>query len=269
MIIRLNVRWLSWIALVVVVILIALYFLFYYGQSSQPTVTELPADVAHALEYFNALNSNKTILVPSEYYSLATAYSINGNKVISNETEYANILLKNENFSNVNFVLIDIGQLNFLQSLYYYAGISLNYSIIPFPISYTITNLSTNAKNCYDYKNATAGFAFCQFFVLGRRFGNITIANFPASSTLYSINASPINASVYYNGKNMFYLPSDVTSNSTGLKHGVIFVYEGLVNLYLPSQLMSTFYGEHMFLPNSTTNNVFDSFGEARVVALH
>ena len=263
MLIRLHTNWFSWIALVIVVISIAVYLLFYYGAASQPAVNSLPPDVAHALEYFNALNSNKTILVPSEYYSLATAYSINGNTVVSNETEYADVLLKNENFSNVNFVLIDMGQLNSLQTLYYSAGIDLNYSIVSFPIDYTVMNLSTTAKNCYDYSNATNAFAFCQFFVLGKRFGNITLANFPASSTLYAINAS-----VYYDGKSMLYLPSDVTSNSTNLKRGVMFVYERLTSFYLPPQLMSTFYGEHMFLPNSTTNTLLDSFGEARVVPL-
>ncbi len=263
MIIRFNIKLLLWISFLVVVTVIVSYFLL-TNKPSSTGPSPLPSNVVYALEYFNAANSNSTILVPSEYYTQASLYSINNNKVIENDSEYANILLKNESYPNVNFVLIDMNTLNSLSELYADAGLNLNYSITTFPTTYSITNLSSGDRNCIDYVNKTDMFAQCSLFVFGKRLGPVALVSFPGSSTV-----DPVNASVFYNGTAMNYIRSAVLSNSTNFRPGVMFVYVNLVTMYLPEELMNTFYGKEMFLPLGMAKNIFDGFGEARTIKLN
>ncbi len=278
MIIKINIKLLSLAAFVILVAAVAGYFLFFYVSASG-TQPQLPSDVAYALEYFNAVNSNKTIIVPSIYYSLAQSYMIKNNRVISNDSEYAQILFNGKRYNNTDFVLMDMNQLNFLKSLYSDAGLPLHYNITVFPSSYAFGNISGNERNCDAYSNSTELFAECQLYVsysvtspgnssqiIANKttdVGYIAVAYFPNDPTLHAINAS-----VFYNGTGMMYVPSAVNPASKDILAGIAFVYENVTTLYLPPKIMETFYGSHMFLPNSTTNQIFDSFGEARVVEM-
>lgn len=261
MLIKLNIKLISWTIFLIAAASVITYIAI--NLPTSPSPTPLPSDVAHALEYFSASNSNKTIIVPSEYYSQAMIYSINNNKIISNDSEYANILLKNRKYPGIDFALIDMNTLNYLPQVYSNAGLLFNYSITAFPAEYTIENLSNSAKNCINYANSTDAFAQCYLFILGSKIGPLALATFPGNSTVDTVNAS-----VFYNGTAMRYVPTAILPNSTNFKTGVMFVYIGLTPLYLPPQLMKTFYGSEMFLPTTIAKNVLDSFGEARVVSL-
>ncbi len=278
MIIKINIKLLSLAVFIVLAAAVVVYFLFSY-TSTGGVQQQLPSDVAYALEYFNAVNSNKTIIVPSIYYQLAQGYMINNNQVISNDSEYAQILFDGKRYNNTDFVLIDMNQLNFLKSLYSGVGLPLHYNVTVFPSSYVFGNVSRDERNCDAYSNSTELFAECQLYVsysvtnpnnssqiIANKttdVGYIAVAYFPNNPTLYAINAS-----VFYNGTDMVYVPSDVNSTSKDFLAGIAFVYENVTTLYLPPEIMGTFYGSHMFLPNSTTNKILDSFGEARVVAM-
>ncbi len=268
MIIRINIKLWSLVAFAVVIVAITSYLFLSYGAGStvQP---QLPSSVAYALEYFNAVNSNKTIIVPSAYYELAQSYMINNNKLISNDSEYAQILFNNKKYNNTNFVLIDIDQLDALDDLYSAANLPLNYTITVFPSSFITGNISNTERNCNVYETNTSNdvFAECQIWVtitspsnssqkINVTDGYVGLATFPNNLT-YAINAS-----VFYNGETMTYLPSFVNSSSSNFLGGVVFVYENLTTFYLPPEIMQTFYGSHMFLPNSTTNVLFDDFGK-------
>lgn len=274
MIIKIKPKTVSLVAFVLAVIVVVAFFIFYSGPST--SIPQLPVNVVQALEYFNAANSNATILVPSIYYTQAATYSINNNKVVANDSEYAGILLGNKTYPGIEFVLLDMGQLNYLNTLYSHLGITPDYNISVLPSTYTITNLSESARNClYYYGSASNWFAECANYaavpnpvntsqILGYvRNGDITLAEIPGYSGILAINAS-----VFYNGTGMTYLPSSINSSSQNFENGVIFVYENLTALYLPQQLMSTFYGKNMFLPRSMVDGVLDGYGEARVVSV-
>ncbi len=268
MLLRINVNLLSFVAVILIVAAAAIYIVFFSGLFNSPAQQQLPQDVQYALEYFNAVNSNKTILVPAMYYNLAKEYAINGNTVIENETEYANILLKNASYPGVDYVLIDMAQLNYLDELYKNAGLALSYNIIEFPVNYTVENLTSDARNCIDFVNSTRGFAQCQLYIGNLKYGPISLVTFPGNNALYTVKGA-----VFYNGnvyakENSTYLMSDVSSNSTHYKKGIMFVYENIATFYIPSELMSTFYGTEMFLPPPFSKNVTDSYGEARVIGL-
>lgn len=277
MIIRLNLKLFSWAVLTVIVLAIVVYILLNINTASSAS-TQLPSDVVHALEYFNAANTNKTIIVPSSYYSQASLYSINNNKVISNDTEYANILFNNKTYPGINFILIEMNQLNFLKQLYSEADLTSSYNLTVFPTVYKFGNLSSSERNCYDYGNNTDAFIECEIYISysipnplnssqkingTKNFGYIALAAFPASSTLYTINAS-----IFYNGQNRTYIASFVNSSEANFLKGLVFVYENVTTFYLSPAIMKTFYGREMFLPSTMLNNVFDSYGEARTIIL-
>ena len=247
---------------VVAVLVIALGYYLFLHFSQRPQYF-LPVDIKYALEYFNAVNSNKTIIVPSAYYTYAKALAINGNNVVQNDSLYARLLLGNAPNTGDYYVLIAMSQLDNLSLLYNEAGLAANYSIVPFPITYTKQNLTTGARNCLVYSNSSREFSQCNLYFGGVKAGNISLAIFPSNtSALYTVNAS-----VFYNGEQSVYIPSTISTNSTNLKLGIMFVYENITTLYLPKELMRTFYGREMFLPLAMLNNVVDGYGEARVVS--
>ncbi len=252
-------------AAAVVIMVTAVYLLSGYIFPHAGPALILPANVTYALEYFNAVNSNKTILVPSAYYDLAKALAINGNKVVQNNTEYAGILLENKTYPNINFVLIDMEQLDGLKSLYADIGRTLDYNVTVFPSTYHIGNLSNSERNCLIYGNRSDMFAQCDLYFISVKVGSAAFAVFPGNPTIYEVNRS-----VFYNASAPSYSMdvSTARANSSAKKQGTVFVYEGLITLYLPKSLMSTFYGTEMFMPAFALNNVFDNFGEARIISL-
>ncbi len=269
MLFRINVKLASEIAAALIVVLIVVYLIFFSGLFKQTPQQQLPNDVQYALEYFNAANSNATILVPSQYYRLAKQFSINGNSAVENDSEYANVLLDNASYPNIDFVLIDMAQLNDLAALYNRTGRPLSYSIIEFPTNYTVENLTQGSRNCAVFKNATREFAQCELYIGNIKYGPISLAVFPGNDALYTIEGA-----VFYNGSiytknNATYLPTSIAINGTHSKKGIIFVYENIAVFYLPNTLMSTFYGKEMFMPSPIAANVTDSYGEARVIKLH
>jgi hypothetical protein len=276
MIIKINIKALSWAAFVIAISVLVAYFIF--ANHTESNSVQLPADVAYALEYFNAVSSNKTLIVPSIYYDQAVGYAINNNKIIENDSEYANILFENKSYSGINYVLIDMGQLNYLQKLYEAIGLAVPYNITILAPDYRLQNLSQSARECLDYyTNSTNWFAFCESYVNVTiknplnpsqnlsamiALGHVSLGMFPKYTGLLVINAS-----IFYNGINMEYFPSSISKNNSNFQNGIAFVYENLTTFYLPSQIMNTFYGKNMFLPVNMSSGMLDSYGEARVVA--
>lgn len=250
------------------VIALIVYFFFFTGAPQNQPPQAMPQSIAYALEYFNAVNSNKTIIVPSAYYPYAEALAINNNRVIENDTEYARILLNDSHYAGVDYVLIDMAQLNNMSALFEKAGVHAAWNVTEFNKTYYIANLSTGAnktyRNCFVYGNATDVFDECQLFVSSLRIGDVALASFPRSSTICSINAS-----IFYNGVNSTYIPSVASPNSTCFERGLMFVYQGVAAFYMSPSISQTFYGREMFMPYNMLRNVLDNYGEARVVSLN
>ena len=262
--VRLNVLNVSIavIAMIIVIATVAVYLVFFSNGGNQPNQVSAPADVKYALEYFNAVNSNKTILVPSQYYSYAEQLSINGNGAVENDTEYADILFSNGTPSNAQFILIDMAQLN---DLPYLERLSTapNFTIVDFSPDFVNANIGSSYKNCSIAENSADFFGICELTFGKTVLGYENIVRLPGSSTI-----SIVNASILYNGHNSTYLPSFANSSSVGLLKGVVFAYKNVANIYLSPEFMATFYGREMFLPYYTLSNVLASYGEARVIAL-
>ena len=260
--IRFNVLSVS-IAIVIVVAVTVSYLVFFNGSGgSQPNQTSVPIDVRYALEYFNAVNSNQTILVPSQYYSYAEQLAINGNRAVENDTEYADILLSNASASNAGFILIDMAQLNSLPYLERLSN-APNFTVIDFSTNFVSASIGSSYKNCSIAENSIDLFGICELTFDKAVLGYENVVRLPGSSSI-----SIVNASILYNGHNSTYFPSFANSSSIGLLKGVVFAYENVTNLYLPPGLMATFYGSEMFLPYNKLSNVLDSYGEARIVSL-
>ncbi len=259
--IRLNALNVS-VAIVIVVIVAVVYMFMSNGNTGQQKTVSVPNDVMYALEYFNAVNTNKTILVPSQYYSYAEQLAINGNTVIENDTEYADALLSNNTAGNAQFVLIDMAQLNYLPHLESLSG-APNFTIVDFSPYFVSASVGSGYKNCSVAESSTDLFGICELTLGKAVLGYENIIRLPGAS-----NVSILNASILYNGQNSTYLPSFANSSSLGFVNGVVFAYQNVTSIYLPSDLMSTFYGREMFLPIHYLNNVLDSYGEARVISL-
>lgn len=268
MLLRINTRLMSIAIAALITVSIIAYLVLFSNLFQQAPQQQLPTDIQYALEYFNAANSNSTILVPSQYYQLAKQFEINGNSIIENDSEYANILLKNASYPGVNYVLIDMAQLNSLADLYNETGSILSFGITEFPINYTIENLTSGAKNCAVFRNSTREFAQCDLYVANARYGPISLAIFPGNDTLYTVKGAVFYSSNICSKSNMTYLPSSVATNGTYSKDGIMFVYENVASFYIPGKLLSTFYGREMFMPPSIAVNVTASYGEARVIRL-
>lgn len=258
--IRLNLFTLSAIVLAIIV-MILVYYLLHMGTTQQ-NAQALPHDVRYALEYFNAMNSNSTILVPSEYYNAALSLAINGNHVIQNDYEYAQMLLANKDYNNTGFVLIDMAQLNNLYYLEYLSKTS-NFSIINFSANFVSGSFGSSYKNCSVASSRIDLFAICQLSLGNTVLGYENVISLPNSNSF-----SIVNESILYNGYNSSYVYSDISLNSSGLIDGAVFLYKNVTTLYLPQNLLDTFYGREMFSPYYTLNNVLDNYGEARVIRL-
>ncbi len=244
---------------IVVLVVVILAVLFIKPNHSQ-TAFGLPQSIQYALEYFNAVNTNSTVLVPQEYYSAAKSLSINNNNVVSNSTEYNSILFGNATLPKGEFILIDMSQLSYLSNSSSSALSGLTKNLTQYSVNYTVENLTSAERNCLYFNGSGDSMALCQFYLDGIRIGRLTLVSFPGSSAYIA------NASVIYNGENYTYIPSDINSSSTNFVSGIDFIYGGNFNVYLPKALMSTFYGREMFLPQNMLNNVVDSIGEARII---
>lgn len=258
MIIRFSVRR---ILLVVVVIVLAAFAYYFFLSGHISAAPQTPADVRYALEYFNAVESNKTIIVPPSYYKIASELAINGNKVVSDAAEYAGILFGNKSLPKRDFILVDMAQLDQLGSLSKASGLNLSYDIVSFPPSYYQANLSNSERNCLVYKNVSSYFAFCGVYLDNVKIAYIGMIKFPGSSTEYEINST-----VFYNGIHRYLFKSIATNNSNE-KHGIALVYQNITTLYFPQNITKTFFGKEMLLPSSELNNVFDNYGEARIIS--
>ena len=81
-----------WVLIAIIIILLAVFvFVKINKPSSVVSTSGIPSSIQYALEYFNAAYHDSTILVPSQYYKDATALSINGNKVVENNTLYSSV----------------------------------------------------------------------------------------------------------------------------------------------------------------------------------
>jgi hypothetical protein len=259
MIFRFNLRYVA--IILAVIVIAALVYEFFPRTSSSGS---LPPDVIYSIEFFNAVSQNKTIMVPTQYYTLAKQFSINGNSVIENQTEYANILLRNETYPGIDFVLIDMGQLDNLSELSSLAGVQ-DPSVTQFSATAESLNISSDYRDCLVYNSSVDEFAECNLFIGGTKVGDVGIARFPGA-----YNVSITNASVLYNGTHRVYLLSDASYNSTNFKSGLVFAYDGVATFYMPHSLMESFYGKEMFLPAGLLgNSVLDEYGESRVIRLN
>lgn len=252
-----------WLLIIVIIVLVAV-FAFVKLSKAPATVStnSIPSSIQYALEYFNAAYRNETILVPSQYYTAAKALSINGNKVVENNTLYYSILFGSTKLPAGYNILIDMENVSSLPSLIY------------FPYNFTAENLSNSLRDCEVTRSKTDAFAVCSIYsnisvpILNGTYINKSInigfgtfAAFPNSTALYEINGT-----ITYNGQNSTYIPS-VRINNTGFYNGTMFLYENTAAFYLSRSDLNTFYGKEMFLPNSTLKNVVANFFSARIIA--
>ncbi len=252
-----------WLLIIVIIILVA-FFVFVKLNKAPATVStsSIPSSIQYALEYFNAAYRNKTILVPSQYYPAAKALSINGNKVIENNTLYNSILFGSTKLPAGYNILIDMGNASSLPSLIY------------FPYNFTAENISSSLRNCEVARSKIDSFAVCSIYsnvtvpILNSTYINKSInigfgtfVAFPNSTYLYEINGT-----IAYNGQNTTYIPS-IRINNTRFYDGTMFLYEGTAAFYLSKADLNTFYGKEMFLPNSTLKNVVANFFSARIIS--
>ncbi len=243
-----------------VILLVALAVVFvilhFVGTSGQSGQTYLPLAVQYALEYFNAATANKTLLVPSQYYSAAEALAINNNVVVSNQTLYNSVLFGSGVLPQNEYILIDMGALS---------GLQPPLSVTAFPTNYTTGNLSSSLRNCVLYRNSTDAMALCSVYpsnLSNAVLGNALVATFPGASSITYINST-----ILYNGTGSLYVPSYVNPTTAGFKNGTMFIYENTSSFYVPYRLMKTFYGREMFLPAHILGNVFANFYDARIVS--
>ena len=252
-----------WLLIIVIIILVAVFA--FVKLNKAPTVVSansIPLSIQYALEYFNAAYKNETVLVPSQYYTAAKALSINGNKVVENNTLYNSILFGGTKLPTGYNILIDMGNVSALPSLIY------------FPYNFTSENLSTSLRNCEVAKSKIDAFAVCSIYsnvsvpILNSTYINKSInigfgtfAAFPNSTYLYEINGT-----ITYNGQNTTYIPS-IRMNNTHFFNGIMFLYENTAAFYLSASDLNTFYGREMFLPNSTLKNVIANFLSTRIIA--
>ncbi len=252
---------LLWVMLIVIVILAALLGFLHFNRPNVQTTSSLPSSIQYSLEYFNAANQNKTLLVPSQYYKAAEDYSINDNKVVENNSLYSLVLFGGVTLPQNYDVLIDISNASYFSDLIF------------FPINFTLINLSLSLKDCYVASNKTRGFAICEIYsnitlpVLNGtsrnetvKIGEGTFVNFPNSTS------SEINNTIIYDGLNRESV-SSLKINGTQFYNGVMFVYDNITAFYLSEKDMETFYGREMFLPNSTLKNVVANFGSVRIIS--
>ena len=252
-----------WLLIIIIIILVAV-FAFVKLNKAPATVNtnSIPSSIQYALEYFNAAYRNETILVPSQYYKAAKALSINGNKVVENNTLYNSILFGSAKLPAGYNILIDMENVSALPSLIY------------FPYNFTAENLSNSFRNCEVARSKIDAFAVCSIYsnitvpVLNSTYINKSIdigfgtfAAFPNSSYLYEINGT-----IAYNGQNATYIPS-IRMNNTHFYSGIMFLYENTAAFYLSRSDLNTFYGKEMFLPNSTLKNVVANFFSARIIS--
>ena len=79
---------LLWALAALVVLLLIVFVFVTLHKTSTAVSSSLPTSIQYTLEYFNAARQNSTLLVPSQYYTAARDYSINGNNVIENNSLY-------------------------------------------------------------------------------------------------------------------------------------------------------------------------------------
>lgn len=253
--------YLLWVLIAAIVILVVV-FAFVKLHSSQTTATAaLPMGIRYALEYFNAVKSNATLLVPSQYYAAAKDFSVNGNKAVENSSLYYSVLFNDTSLPKGYYILLDMENVTALPD------------IIAFPYNFTLSNISSSLRDCDIARSDTEALSVCDVYsnvslnisnvTVNRdiRVGSVTFATFPGNSTLTEINST-----IVYNGQNRTNIPS-VRLNDTAFMNGSIFIYVNNAAFYLSSQALGTFYGREMFLPNSTLKNVFDNFFTTRIVS--
>ncbi|MEM0143164.1 MAG: hypothetical protein QXL94_04335 [Candidatus Parvarchaeum sp.] len=254
---------LLWLLIAIIVILVVVFVSVKLTSNNKViAVNSIPYSIQYALEYFNAAYSNSTLLVPSQYYSAAESFSINGNKAVENNTLYDSILFGDAKLPAGYKILIDMENITSLPSL------------IEFPYNFTSANLSNSLRDCQVARSKTDAFALCSIYSnvtvpiyngtyvnksIDLGFGTFTV--FPNSTSLYEINGT-----ITYDGQNTTYVPS-VRINNTGFYNGTIFLYEGKFAFYLSTSDLKTFYGREMFLPNSTLKNVVANFFSTRIIA--
>ena len=249
-----------WVLIAVIIILaIALFFISSHKQNAI-TTNSIPESVQYALEYFNAVKSNSTILVPSQYYTAAKDLAINNNKAVENNSLYYSVLFNNSKLPSGYYILIDMGNISKLPDITF------------FPYNFTARNLSASLQDCDIASSNTRAFAICSIYsnisipILNKtvnkkiNLGFGTFAAFPGNSTLIEINST-----ILYNGENSTYIKSIRLNNSVFL-NGSIFLYENTTAFYLSPKALETFYGREMFLPNTTLKNVVANFYSTRIV---
>ena len=253
---------LLWLLVVVIILLVIVFAFVKLNKPQNATTASLPSSIQYALEYFNAAYQNSTLLVPSQYYAAAKSFSINGNKVVENNTLYDSILFANAKLPAKYYVLIDMENVSSLPSA------------VSFPYNFTAENMSASLKDCQVAKDSNSVFALCSIYSnvtvpvlngtyinksIGLGFGTFVI--FPNGTSSYELNGT-----LAYNGQNTTYIHS-VRINNTNFYNGMMFLYENTAAFYLSSADLNTFYGREMFLPNSTLKNVVANFFSARIIA--
>ncbi len=244
----------------VVVVLIILALIFIKPTHSTAAVS-MPYGVQYSLEYFNAVNTNSTILVPQRYYAYAEALAINNNLVVANDTLYNKILFGNATLPKNEYILIDMPELSYLSNGSIPGYPYLTKNLTAYPVNYTIENLTADERDCADFSQVNASMALCNFYLDGIDIGKITLLSFPGVSGTYIANST-----VLYNGENYTYLPSRINPNSTDFLGGIDFIYDGNFNIYIPKAIMDTFYGREMFLPENMSGNVVSNIEDARII---
>ncbi len=249
--------------IVILVALIAIYVALHF-ISFAPKQLSIPLSVKYSLEYFNGAVANKTLLVPAQYYKAAESMAINNNVMARNQTLYNSILSGNTSLPANEYILLDFSTLS---------NLSAQYNVYEFPSSYTVANISSTLRDCLTYSNKTSLLGVCGVY-LGNlsniKLGLATVAVFPGAK-----NISYINSTVMYNstGGTYSYIPSYINSSSSNFRKGIAFIYENSLgygnttNFYIPGGIMSMFYGKEMFLPPKMLNNVFATFGGARIIS--
>ncbi|EEZ92996.1 MAG: hypothetical protein BJBARM4_0382 [Candidatus Parvarchaeum acidiphilum ARMAN-4] len=252
-----------WVLIAIIIILLAVFvFVKINKPSSVVSTSGIPSSIQYALEYWNAAYHDSTILVPSQYYKDATALSINGNKVVENNTLYSSVLFGSSKLPQGYNILIDMDNISSLPS------------VVAFSYNFTSENLSNSIKNCEVARAKTDAFALCSIYsnvtvpILNGTsinksidLGYGTFAAFPNSTALYELNGTLV-----YNGYNTTYIPS-VNINNTNFYNGMMFLYENNLAVYLSRSDLNTFYGKEILLPNSTLKNVVANFLSARIIS--
>ena len=255
--IKLDLRLIAFLVVIVIVLAVA----YNYLKPAPPTVLNLPNNVKYAVEYFNSKEQNSTLLVPS-FYAQAAYLSQNGNRVIVNDTMYANILFSGKKYKGVDFVLISLPLVENLSYFYSYLNLTPP-QIVFFNSSYSIKNLSSTYRGCALFKSSFNALLYCEIYFLDRPIGVITFANMPPNVTKTEvINSSLVISSDY----SQTYVKSDVSQNSSNVVGGTAFIYPNVAVMYIPPELYDTFYGRYEFSPDSSLKGVLADFYGFKVV---